>query len=94
MANNNINATIRELAEYSRMAEELSAQIESLKDEIKAYMTEAEVDELLGENGEHVIWKSVISNKFDSTAFKKSEWGELYKEFTKVTETKPFKFYA
>lgn len=94
MMNNNINATIKELAEYSRMAEELSAQIESLKDQIKAYMSEAEIDELLGENGEHVIWKTVISNKFDSTAFKKSEWGELYKEYTKQTETKPFKFYA
>ena len=91
---NNINASIRELAEYSRMADELNAQIESLKDKIKAYMTEAELDELLGENGEHVIWKTVISNKFDSTAFKKSEWAELYKEYTKQTETKPFKFYA
>ena len=89
-----INATIKELAEYSRMADELAAQIDTLKDELKAYMTEAEVDELLGENGEHVIWKPVISNKFDSTAFKKSEWGELYKMYTKQTETKPFKFYA
>lgn len=91
---NEINATIKELAEYTKMAEELTAQIDSLKDEIKAYMSETEQDELLGESGEHIIWKSVISNKFDSTAFKKSEWGELYKEFTKQTETKPFKFYA
>ena len=31
-----INATLRELAEYTRMQDELTAQIDSLKDEIKA----------------------------------------------------------
>lgn len=89
-----INATLKELAEYTRMQEELTAQIDTLKDELKEYMTTENVDELLGENGEHAVWRKVISNRFDSTAFKKSEWGELYKEFTKPSETKPFKFYA
>ena len=89
-----INATMKELAEYTRMQEELSAQIDNLKDELKVYMTEEDLDELLGENGEHAVWRKVISNRFDSTAFKKSEWGELYKEFTKPSETRPFKFFA
>lgn len=89
-----INATMRELAEYTRMQEELTAQIDTLKDELKEFMTAEDLDELLGENGEHAVWRKVISNRFDSTAFKKSEWGELYKEFTKPTETKPFKFFA
>ena len=89
-----IQKTMRELAEYARMQEELEAQIDSLKDEIKEYMTEEDIDELLGENGEHAVWRKVISTRFDSTAFKKSEWGELYKMFSKTTETKPFKFYA
>lgn len=89
-----INATLKELAEYTRMQDELTAQIDVLKDELKAYMTDENLDELLGENGEHVVWRKVISNRFDSTAFKKSEWGELFNEFTKPTETKPFKFFA
>ena len=89
-----INATLRELAEYARMQEELEAQIDSLKDELKEFMTDENVDELLGENGEHVVWRKVISNRFDSTAFKKSEWGELYKMYTKPSETRPFKFFA
>ena len=89
-----INATMKELAEFTRMQEELTAQIEALKDELKVYMTDKNLDELLGENGEHVVWRKVISNRFDATAFKKSEWGELYKEFTKPAETKPFKFFA
>lgn len=89
-----IRNTMRELAEFTRMQEELAAQIDGLKDELKEYMKAENIDELLGENGEHAVWRKVISNRFDSTAFKKSEWGELYKEFTKPTETQPFKFFA
>lgn len=89
-----IQKTMKELAEYTAMKEELEANIESLKDEIKEYMKEENVDELLGENGEHAVWRKVISNRFDSTAFKKSEWGELFKKFTKTSETRPFKFFA
>ncbi len=89
-----IQNTMKELAEFTAMQAELESQIDSLKDELKEYMTEENIDELLGENGEHVIWRKVISNRFDTTAFKKSEWGELYKEFTRQTETKPFKFFA
>lgn len=87
-----INATMRELAEYTAMKEELTAQIEALQDEIKGYMAEAGVDEVVGENGEKATFRSVVSNRFDSTAFKKSEWGELYKEFCKRTEYKRFTF--
>ncbi len=89
-----IQKTMKELAEFTAMQTELEAQIDSLKDELKLYMTEENIDELLGENGEHAVWRKVISNRFDSTAFKKSEWGELYKEFTKPSETRPFKFFA
>ncbi len=89
-----IYSTLKELAEYTRMQEELETQIDSLRDTIKAYMAEEKLEELLGENGEKVYWKTQIQNRFDSTAFKKSEWGELYKEFVKPSETRPFKFYA
>ena len=89
-----INATLRELAEYTRMQDELTAQIDGLKDEIKSYMTDEDLTELLGENGEKVYWGKVVSNRFDSTAFKKSEWAELYKEYSRTVETRPFKFYA
>lgn len=87
-----INATMKELAEYTAMKEELTAQIEALQDEIKGYMAETGVDEVVGENGEKATFRSVVSNRFDSTAFKKSEWGELYKEFCKRTEYKRFTF--
>lgn len=89
-----INETLKELAELIKMQEELTSEIDELKDTLKGHMIETGEDELLGENGEHVVFRKVLSNRFDSTAFKKSEWGELYKEFTRVTETRPFKFFA
>lgn len=87
-----INATMKELAEYTAMKEELTAQIEALQDQIKAYMNENGIDEIIGENGEKATWRSVVSNRFDSASFRKSEWGELYKEFCRRSEYMRFTF--
>lgn len=87
----NINEVMRELAEYTELAEQLKAQIEDLQDEVKAYMTENGVDEVIGQNGEKATWRGVISNRFDSTAFKK-DFLDIYKEYTKKTEYKRFTF--
>lgn len=87
----NINEVMQELASYTQMQEELKAQIEALQDEVKAYMTEQGVDEVVGENGEKATWRGVISNRFDSTAFKK-DFLDIYKEYTKRTEYKRFTF--
>ena len=87
-----INAIMKELAEYSAMKEELTAQIEALQDQVKAFMTENGIDEVIGENGEKATWRSVVSNRFDSASFRKSEWGQLYNEFCKRTEYLRFTF--
>ncbi len=87
----NINEVMKELAQYTDMMDELKVQIESLQDEVKAYMTEQGVDEVIGENGEKATWRGVISNRFDSTAFKK-DFLDIYKEYTKRTEYKRFTF--
>ncbi len=89
-----IKSIMKELAEFTTLQAELETQIDGLKDQLKEYMKSENLEELLGDNGEHAVWRAVVSNRFDSTAFKKSEWGELYDQFTKTTETKPFKFYA
>ena len=86
-----INATIKELAQYTEMAEELKAQIDSLEDEIKEYMKDNELDEIVGENGEKATWRDVISNRYDSTSFKK-DFLDVYKEYTKRTIYKRFTF--
>lgn len=90
--NKNINEVMAELKNYMDMKDELQAEIEALQDQVKAYMTETGTDEVIGANGEKATWRSVVSNRFDSTAFKKSEWGELYKDFCKRTEFLRFTF--
>lgn len=87
----NINEVMKELATYTEMQEELKMQIEALQDEVKAYMIKTGTDEVIGANGEKATWRGVISNRFDSTAFKK-DFLDIYKEYCKRTEYKRFTF--
>ena len=67
---------------------EITSKIEALKDAIKAEMLKRDTEEL--EAGAYIIrWTSVLSNRFDSSAFKK-EHSELYKQFTKQVASKRF----
>lgn len=90
--NKNINEVMAELKNYMDMKDELQAEIEALQDQVKSYMADNNVDEVIGENGEKATWRSVVSNRFDTASFRKSEWGELYKEFCKRTEYLRFTF--
>lgn len=87
----NIKETMRELAEMTEMLEETKSIIDSLQDEVKAYMAQTGVDEILTENGEKATWREVISNRFDSTSFKK-DFAEIYKAYQKRTTCKRFTF--
>lgn len=79
-----MNKVLAELKEYNQMKKELDSQIKALQDECKEYMTEHELSELFNDDNSIVArYSEVISERFDSTSFKKSEWGELYKEYCK-----------
>ena len=65
---------------------ELQAEADSINDLIKAELTSEGIDEIYV--GDYkVVYRPVISNRFDSTTFKKT-YGELYKQFTKQTSYK------
>ena len=88
MSTNELTSKVRELKELKMMAEELAAEITAIEDSIKAEMTARETDELI--TGEYKIrWKKVVSNRFDTTAFKKTH-ADLYEQYTKTTETRRF----
>lgn len=54
-------------------------------------MTEHELSELFNNDNSIVArYSEVISTKFDTTAFKKSEWAELYQEYTKKVTSMRF----
>jgi len=89
MKNTNINATLKELKEYSDMMTALKAEIEKLQDECKEYMTENNLDEVISDDGIKATYREVISNRFDSTSFKK-DFADIYSEYTKKTSSMRF----
>lgn len=88
MSTNEIANKIAKLQEWEALAEEAKAEIESLKDEIKTEMLARNTEEL--EAGQYICrWTSVLTNRFDTTAFKK-EHEEMYKQYTKQTSSRRF----
>ena len=63
-------AKIELLNKYEAMMEEIKAEADSIRNSIKAEMEAREVEELIA--GQYIVrYTSVLSNRFDSTAFKK-----------------------
>lgn len=88
MSANEIISKIEALKEWEALAAEAAAEIESLKDAIKAEMTARGVEEL--EAGQYIArYTTVLSNRFDTTAFKR-EHGEMYKLYTKQQISRRF----
>lgn len=81
-------AQIKELNEYEALLEEVKAAAEAIKDSIKAEMDSLGTEELVV--GTYVVrYTSVLSNRFDTTSFKKT-YGEIYKQYTKQVYSKRF----
>jgi len=92
MSKNELVSKIEKLQEWEQLIEEAKAEAESLRDEIKQEMLNRNTEEL--EAGAYIIrWTSVLSNRFDTTGFKKV-YGDLYKAFTKQTASKRFSISA
>ena len=88
MSQNEIEIKIEQLKEWEAILDEAQAEVEALRDCIKEQMLERGTEEM--EIGKYIVrWTSVLSNRFDSTAFKK-EHEQLYKEFTKQVASKRF----
>lgn len=89
MSTNELASKVRELKELQRMAEEITAEMEAIKDEIKATMTAQDTDTITA--GEYKVrWTAVTSRRFDTTAFKKIYSDLGYNQFTKESVTRRF----
>ena len=86
----NINEVMKNLAEYMRIAEETAAIIDSLKDTIKKYMEENQLETLTG-NEHKATYKTVTSSRIDTAALKRNA-PDIAERYTKTTETKRFTF--
>ena len=88
MSRNELEAKIEALKEWEAVIEEAKAEAEAIRDSIKAEMMERDTEEL--EAGAYIVrWTSILSNRFDTTAFKKAH-GELYQAFTKQSASRRF----
>lgn len=88
MSMNDMISKIEALKEWEALAAEAAAEIEALKDSIKAELNARGVEEL--EAGSHIVrFTTVVSNRLDTTALKKS-MPEVYEGFLKTSTSKRF----
>ena len=92
MSTTEITSKIEALQELEALIEEAKAEAESLRDEIEAEMLKRDTEELTA--GQFIVrWTSVLSNRFDSTAFKKV-MPDVYKAYTKQVASRRFSISA
>ena len=92
MSTHELTAQIESLRALEELIEEAKAEAETLRDAIKQEMLSRDVDTL--EAGQYIVrWTSVLTNRFDSTAFKKV-MPEVYKAYTKQVSSKRFSISA
>ena len=83
-----ITSKIEALKDLESLIEEAKAEAEALRDEIKTEMLNRDTEEL--EAGQYIVrWTSVLTQRFDTTAFKKV-MPEVYKEYTKQVSSRRF----
>ncbi|MBR2414138.1 MAG: hypothetical protein IKB13_06520 [Clostridia bacterium] len=88
MSTKEITTKIETLKELENLIEEAKAEAEALRDEIKAEMLSRDTEEM--EAGTYIVrWTSVLTQRFDTTSFKKV-MPELYKEYTKQIASRRF----
>ena len=83
-----ITSKIEALKDLEALIEEAKAEAEALRDEIKSEMLNRDTEEL--EAGQYIVrWTSVLTQRFDITAFKKV-MPDVYKEYTKQISSRRF----
>ncbi len=81
-------AKIELLNKYEAMMEEMKSQADAIRNEIKAEMDAHDLEEMIA--GQYIIrYTSVLSNRFDSTAFKRV-MPEIYRAYTKQVSSRRF----
>ena len=88
MSTNDLVMKVEKLKVLEELLEEVKTEAESVRDEIKQEMLTQDTEEL--EAGQYIIrWTSVLTNRFDTTAFKKV-LPEEYKAYTKQITSRRF----
>lgn len=88
MSKNEMMAMIETMNNYDELASKAKAKADEIRERIKQEMMFRDTEELVV--GNYIVrYTSVISNRFDSTTFKKL-YADLYKDFTKPVSSRRF----
>lgn len=88
MSTNQITNKIEALLEWEKIMVEAKEEADALRDEIKQEMMRRNTEELSA--GQYIVrWTSVLSQRFDATAFKKT-MPEVYRSFLKQVTSRRF----
>lgn len=84
------NLIFKEMAQYRAIIAQAQKELDKLEAETKEYMTTHSLTELLGD--EHkATYKEVVSNRFDSKAFK-ADHADMYELYKKPSTSMRFNF--
>ena len=83
-----VDAKVKELRELRDMEAEVKSAIAVIEDSLKAEML-AKNTEVLAGTDYRVTWKTVVTNRFDSAAFKLTH-ADLIAQFSRSTTTRRF----
>ena len=88
MSKNEMMNLIETMNNYDELAAKVKAKADAIRDTIKAEMERQAIEEMIC--GQYIVrYTNVISNRFDSTTFKRL-YADLYKDFTKPVSSRRF----
>lgn len=88
MSKNEMVAMIEAMNNYDELAVKVKAKADALREQLKEEMVRQNVEELIA--GAYILrYTPIISNRFDSTTFKRL-YADLYKDFTKPVSSRRF----
>ena len=88
MATNELINKVEEIKALEELLDEVKESIDAIKDDLKAEMLRRNKEEL--DLGCYIVrYQSVVSNKFDNSAFKKA-LPEIYNAFLRQSTAKRF----
>lgn len=88
MSKTELITLIETMNNYDELASKAKAKADAIREAIKEEMVERGTEELIA--GSYIVrYTNVISNRFDSTGFKRL-YADLYKDFTKPVSSRRF----
>ena len=88
MGTREIDSKVDALRELRNLESEVKAEITAIEDDLKAEMLAKNTDTLTGSNSV-VSWKTVITKRFDSNAFKLTH-ADLFAKYSRATTSRRF----